>query len=34
MPTPFTDAPDALLRRWIRFALSVEVDAQNPAETV
>ncbi len=34
MPTPFTDAPDALLHLWNKFALSGEVGAQNPPATM
>ncbi len=34
MPTPFTDAPDALLHLWNKFSLSGEVDAQNPPATM
>ena len=30
MPTPFTDAPDALLRLWNKFALHRGFDANNP----
>ncbi len=34
MPTPFTDAPDALLHLWNKFSLSGEVDAQKPPATM
>jgi len=34
MPTPFTNAPDALLRLWNKFALRGGVDAQNLPDSV
>ncbi len=30
MPTPFTDAPNALLRLWNKFALRRGLDANDP----
>ncbi len=34
MPTPFTDAPDALLHLWNKFSLSGEVDGSIPPATM
>ncbi len=34
MPTPFTDAPDALLRLWNKFALSGDLDGSTPPATM
>ncbi len=34
MPTPFTDAPDALLHLWNKFALSGDLDGSTPPATM
>ena len=34
MPTPFINAPDALLHLWNKFSLSGEVDGSNPPATM
>ncbi len=34
MPTPFTDAPLALLRMWNKFALSGDLDGSTPPATM
>ncbi len=34
MPTPFTDAPLALLRMWNKFALSGDLDGSTPPATI
>jgi len=34
MPTPFTDAPDALLHLWNKFALSGDLEGSTPPATM
>ncbi len=34
MPAPFTDAPDALLHLWNKFALRGDLDGSNPPATM